>query len=137
LQDVQLSLFDIRTEIVIITKHWQTLTIKQLNEIRTLPICINTSVSALDNPVMLQKNLDQYEILKQYCKSVLRVVTCDFNTTNADVALYAIIQQRLLGYQNIIDTVFRPSKNNQLVKNNVINIHKTKFLGKNSIVSNS
>ena len=135
LQDAQLSLFDIRTEIVIITKHWQTLIIEQLNEISKLPICINTSVSALDNPVMLQKNLDQYEILKRYCKSVLRVVTCDFNTNNADGALYAIIQQRLLGYQNIIDTVFRPSKNNPLVKNNVINIHKTKFLGKNAIVS--
>jgi hypothetical protein len=135
LQDVQLSLFDIKTEIVIITKHWQTLTESQLQEIKKLPICINTSVSALDNPEMLKKNVEQYSLLKNYCKSVLRVVTCDFNTSNVTGYGYSIIQDILLKNQNVIDTVFRPSKKNPLVTNNIINIHKTKFLGKNAIVS--
>jgi len=135
LQDVQLSLFDIRTEIVIITKHWQTLTKIQLEQIKLLPICINTSVSALDEMTIMEKNVEQYQILKNYCKSVLRVVTCDFNTKNVTGFGYSIIQDMLLKNENVIDTVFRPSKKNQLVINEIINIHKTKFLGKNAIVS--
>lgn len=135
LQDTQLSLFDIITEIVIITKHWQTLTQSQLNDIKQLPICINTSVSALDEMAMMEKNVEQYRLLKNYCKSVLRVVTCDFNTSNVTGYGYSLIQDILLKNENVIDTVFRPSKKNKLVTNNIINSSVGVFNGSKQLMS--
>ena len=122
-------------EIVIITKHWTNLTESQLSQIKKMNICINTSVSAIDLPDELSNRLMQYEILKNYCKSILRVVSFDFNKQSSDGLMYSIIQDKLFKNDHIIDTVFRASKSNPLIKNNVINTSKTKFLGKNAIVS--
>lgn len=127
---IQLSLYPISKQIVIITKHWQELTDNQLNEISKLNICINTSVSALDNESTLERSLKQFERVKPFCKSILRVVSCDFNLNNSEGHRLFKVQKKLFDYGGIIDTVFRPSKNNELVTSGVINIRKEIFNGK-------
>jgi hypothetical protein len=135
-QEKQLSLFKKEVkEIVIITKHWTNLTELQLNRLSKLKVCINTSISALDNYTLLNNSLIQFEILKKYCRSVLRIVSCDFNKENEIGLKLSILQDEIFKKYNCLDTVFRVSKNNKLVKDGIINISKTKFLGKNAIVS--
>lgn len=132
----QLSLFDQQEkEIVIITKHWTKLTNDQLKTISKYKICINTSVSALDDPNLLNDALEQYERLKPYCKSILRVVSCDFNKKNKKGKELAAIQDMLFRHNPVLDTVFRCNPSNPLVKDGIINIKKTKFLGKKCYVS--
>jgi hypothetical protein len=125
----------INKDIVIITKHWQSLTDSQLRELTPYKICVNTSVSALDEPRLLANCLSEYRRIKPYCKSLLRVVSCDFNRSNETGKKLAAIQDELLGEHNAIDTVFRVSRGNELVKQGVINVRKMKFLGKDALVS--
>lgn len=132
----QLSFFkDNPKEIVIITKHWHNLNEKQLKRLKNLNVCINTSISAIDKPEQIQNGLNQFELLKKYCKSILRLVTFDFNTENQQGKIYNEIQNSIVENYKFLDTVFRASKNNELVKNGIINVHKTKFLGKNALIS--
>ena len=133
----QLSLFDISStkQVVIITRHWSVLTDEQLQKISKYNICINTSVSALDNDYLISKSLNEYERLKPYCKSVLRVVTCDFNELNNIGKEKAEIQRKLLKNESVIDTVFRPSKKNDFVVNEIINVKKMGFMKSKALVS--
>lgn len=133
----QLSLFDIssKKQIVIITRHWKTLTDLQLKEIAKYNICINTSVSALDNKKLIDNSLKEYNRLKPYCKSVLRVITADFNTENKTGYEMSLIQSELLKNENIIDTVFRPSSKNEFVLNNIIKVKKMAFMKSKALVS--
>jgi hypothetical protein len=125
----QLNLFyDEIKDIVIITKHWNNLTQLQLNRLIKLKLTINTSISALDKNEHIKNRLIQYNKLKKYCNSVLRIVSCDFNLTNKQSLNYNKIQDRLFDNEKIIDTVLRVSKNNELVLNGIINITKMKFL---------
>ena len=136
-ENSQLALFDIssKKQIVIITRHWNILTDIQLNEIAKYNICINTSVSALDNDFLINKSLEQYKRLKPFCKSVLRVVTADFNESNKTGKQKAEIQRQLLKNENVIDTVFRPSKKNDFVVNNIIKVKKMAFMKSSALVS--
>jgi hypothetical protein len=136
-ENSQLSLFDIssKKQIVIITRHWKSLTDEQLSTISKYNICINTSISALDNEDTIKHSLEQYNRLKNYCKSVLRVVTCDFNMENKEGVRLSEIQDGLLSNRLVIDTVFRPSKKNQFVTNEIINVSKMSFLGKKTLLS--
>jgi hypothetical protein len=120
--------------IVIITKHWKALSDKTLNEIKKLNICINTSISALDTEQQFSYRLTQFYRLKPYCKSVLRVVSCDFNKENPEGFSRSILQEELFKHTPNIDTAFRPSKDNRLVIGNIINIEKTKFVEGNVLV---
>jgi len=122
-------------EIVIITKHWTLLTDDALQYLKTINICFNTSVSALDDPAQLERSVQQYERLKPFCKSILRIVSCDFNLENEVGKKLAEIQDWLFGMDSVLDTVFRPSKSNPLVTDGIINISNALFLGKKSIVS--
>ena len=134
--DDQETLFNERTkEIVIITKHWTNLTLHQLVRLKNLRVCVNTSVSALDDSVLLENSLVQHERLKGICRAILRVVSCDFNLENEEGIKYKEIQDRLFKNENIIDTVFRPSKNNRLVVDGVINVKAKKFLKVKQLVS--
>ena len=81
--------------IVIITKHWTNLTDEHLQLISSMNVCINTSVSALDNAKLLDNSIEQYKRIKPYCKSVLRIVSADFNTKNIEGARLANIQHSL------------------------------------------
>ena len=136
-ENSQLSLFDISSnkQIVIITRHWKKLTNEQLDYISKYNICINTSVSALDNDYLIENSLIQYERLKPFCKSVLRVITCDFNEKNNIGLKKSEIQRKLLKNKNVIDTVFRPSSKNEFVINNIINVKKMAFMKSKALVS--
>lgn len=133
--DVLKTLSKSNTEIVIITRHWTMLTKEQLVFLSTINICINTSISALDEPYILQHSLKQYNRIKSYCKSVLRVVSCDFNLENEAGRQLSIIQDSLFENELIIDTVFRPSKNNKFVLDGIINVKKEVFNGKQCLAS--
>ena len=135
-KDKQLSLFkEGKKQIVIIAKHWNTLTEEQLKTISKYNICINTSVSALDDKDQLHKCLNEYSRLKPYCKSILRIVSCDFNKENEKGLELSKLQERLFLNENVIDTVFRVFKNSEYVTSGLINIHQTIFLGKKCYVS--
>jgi len=109
-------------EIVIITKHWTNLSDEDLRYFSTINICVNTSVSALDKPHLISNCVYQYNRLKMVCKSVLRVVSCDFNLNNIIGHKLYKIQLELFKNKNVLDTVLRVNKNNKLVKEVVINI---------------
>lgn len=122
-------------EIVIITKHWTLLFDEDLQYLKTINVCFNTSVSALDDPAQLRRGLEQYERLKPYCKSILRVVSCDFNTKNERGRELAGIQELLFRMESVLDTVLRPTKTNPLVTDGVINVKDALFMGSKSLVS--
>lgn len=122
-------------QIVIITKHWKNLTQEQLEYLSTINVCINTSVSALDKKELLENSINQYNILKKYCKSILRVVSCNFNLDNDIGKKLNKIQLDLFKNENTLDTVLRLNKNNNLVKDGIVNVQYTTFLGKKSLVS--
>lgn len=122
-------------QIVIITRHWNLLTDDQLLELNMMNVCINTSVSALDKSHLLKRSLEQYHRIKPFCRSILRVVSCNFNTENFEGRILAQIQYQLFKNDDVIDTVFRPSKNNPLVTNGVVNVKKGKFNGSTQLMS--
>jgi len=119
----------VNKEIVIITKHWKQLTDEQLIRLSKFSVCVNTSISALDGK-MLEVGLAEYERLKPFCRSVLRVVSCDFNLDSLEGQRLDRIQENIFKKYDVLDTVLRVSLNNPLVTEGIINTHKTKFLGK-------
>lgn len=133
----QLSLFDIssKKEIVIITRHWKKLTDEQLEILSKFNVVFNTSISALDDEDLIKDCLNEYKRIKKYCKSILRIVSCDFNEKNIIGKEKAEIQRQLFKNDRIIDTVFRPSKNNFYLKNNIINAKKMGFMKSKALVS--
>jgi hypothetical protein len=62
--------------IVIITRHWKTLTDCQIDMLAEFGCVINTSVSALDRDADREHAIEQHERLSEKCKTALRVVTC-------------------------------------------------------------
>jgi hypothetical protein len=133
----QLSLFDVssKKQIVIITRHWKKLTDFQLIELSKYNICINTSISALDSEQLIKNSLGEYNRLKPYCKSVLRIVSCDFNEENEVGKKMFEIQRKLFKNELTIDTVFRPSKSNEFVTAGIINVKKMSFMKSKQLVS--
>lgn len=123
----------INKEVVIITRHWNKLNINQLERISKLNVCINTSISPIDDD--LHSSIEQYEILKKYCKSILRCVSFDFNTKNSKGMEYSMVQDWVFNTYDVLDTVFRCSKSNPLYKDGIIRIKETKFLGKKCNIS--
>lgn len=123
----------VKKEIVIITRHWNKLNLEQLKRISKLNVCINTSISPIDED--LHQNIEQYEILKGFCKSVLRCVSFNFNTKNKKGMDYEDTQSWIFNNYDVLDTVFRCSKSNPLYKEGIINIKETKFLGDKCYVS--
>ena len=117
-----------KKKIVIVTKHWVEMPEHLLKDLTRLDITINTSISALDSPFEVDYRLFQYYRLKQCCNSILRVVTCNFNKNNPEGLRMSRVQSELLKNKNVINTVFRPSKNNTLVTDGVISVTRRKFL---------
>ena len=125
------SIENVNKQIVIITRHWNILNDDHLIYFSKINICINTSISSLDDDFMRNKSIEQYERIKKYCKSVLRIVTCEFNLENEIGLKLNNIQNSLLKNELILDTVFRPNKNNYYVTQNIIKVKKGKFLDNN------
>ena len=96
---------------------------------------MNTSISALDKPDLLNNCLTQYRKLKSYCKSILRIVSADFNIENKRGHELAKLQAELFKNSDTLDTVLRVNKNNDLVKSGVINVKQSEFLGKKALIS--
>ena len=122
-------------QIVIITKHWNKLENKHLEFLSKLNICFNTSVSALDKIEQLESNLSEYKRIKAYCKSILRIVSCDFNKENKEGFKLALVQDILFKNEDVIDTIFRPSKKNKLVTDGIINTKQGVFNGSKQLMS--
>lgn len=116
--------------IVIITKHWKAVPESLMGALANMDICINTSVSALDEEEEIEHRLGEFERLKSVCKSVLRIVSCDFNKDHADGLDRHLVQEELfkVGGKSVIDTVFRPSPSNLWVTKKIINVRRVKFL---------
>lgn len=114
--------------VVVITKHWISLSLSQLNELSKYNVIFNTSISAIDDSKLILNRLNQYNIISNYCKSILRIVSCYFGDTLTGLYLKEI-QNELFENKNIIDTVLRVSKKNNMVKSNLIQIQKINFLG--------
>lgn len=126
-------LSDCDKPVVIITKHWNKLNINQLKRIKKLDLCINTSISAIDKN--LHERIEQYEILKKYCNSILRVVSFDFNTTSKKGLEFSLLQNWIFNTYDVLDNIFRCSKSNYLHKSGIIKVKETKFLGDKCYVS--
>lgn len=122
-------------EIVLITKHWNNLADWHLEFFNTLNVCVNTSVSALDKHGLLMNGIDQYQRLKPHCKSVLRVVTCAFNLESEAGRRHNKLQESLLAYDSVLETVLRVGRNNPLVKSGLITVQPIEFLGKKQLGS--
>ncbi len=123
------------TELVIITRHWNLLTDLQLHEMSAMNLCINTSVSALDEPKERARSLTQFDRIKPFCKSVLRIVSCDFNLENETGRMMAEVQEELFYNRPTIDTVFRPSKSNPFVTAGIVNVRPHFFNGRKQLAS--
>jgi hypothetical protein len=122
-------------EIVIITKHWVNLTQQQIEFFSSVNVCFNTSVSALDKPERLQNSIEQHSRIKPFCKSILRAVSCNFNLENKEGKRLAKIQDNIFKHGNILDTVFRPNKNNRLVTDGIINVSNGVFNSNKQLMS--
>jgi len=122
-------------EIVIITKHWTNLTLNQINSLSKMNVCVNTSVSALDKKELRENCICQHKRMSKSFKCILRIVSCDFNKDHTEGLKFSKIQDSLFKNKNVIDTILRVNKSNKLISNEIINVEKTKFLGKNAIVS--
>lgn len=132
----QLKLFNWpKKEIVIITKHWQKIPEDYLHLLSAYNVTMNTSVSALDDSYVMSNGIDQYERLKPYCKSILRIVSADFNLENKIGAKLSKIQDILFSNHQTLDTVLRVNRNNKLLKDGIIKARKLKFLGKPQLLS--
>ena len=129
------KLYPAMKPIVIITKHWNTIPDKLLPIIQSLGLCINTSISALDNQGEIEHRWNEYIRLSHYCNSVLRIVSCDFNLENKAGKRMSLIQDQLFDNDRVIDTVFRPGASNPLISSGVINVEKVKFLGATMLAS--
>lgn len=122
-------------QIVIITRHWNALTDEQLAYFGTINVVVNTSVSALDKPHVREHCVAQYTRLKPWCKSILRVVSCDFNLDNVRGHELAKAQAELFRNDATLDTVFRPGNKNPLVTGGIVNVAKAKFMNGIHLVS--
>lgn len=121
--------------IVLITKHWRALPSYLYNKVRSLDLIINTSISALDSDSLIEHRLNEFNKLKNVCKSILRIVSCDFNLNTIQGIMCNKIQESLFDNNDVIDTVLRISSDHQLIKNGIINTTKTRFMS--SIVTAS
>lgn len=113
-------------QIVIITKHWKPIPRHLLPLL--FGVTVNTSISALDSRGEVAYRIAQFQKLKKWCNSVLRVVSCRFNESSYEGRQRAEIQD-LLFTHNPIDTVFRPSAKNEFIERGVIHVEPRKFLG--------
>ena len=122
------EIYNYGKKIVIVTKHWKKIPDKLLKDIERMGLCINTSISALDNDEQIDDRLNEFHRLKNVCNSVLRIVSCDFNKQNEQGLHLAIIQEELFKNSKNIDTIFRPSVKNELVLKKIIKVERVKFL---------
>lgn len=114
---------------VIITKHWLRAADDHLSRLVACGAIINTSVSALDSEVHLERRLSE---IRRYADaggaSVARVVSCDFNVNDVEGERMDRIQQQLFSLRPMIDNPLRTTSTHHLVRAGTILLHKVKDL---------
>ena len=121
---------------VIITKHWRTLSEKQLGDLRWLGAVVNTSTSGLDTDAEISHRVRQIERLREAgIKSVNRVVTCDFGTSQwARTAKDK--QDYLLSLAPVIDNPLRTRRSNpRVLSGDILVTRKSASIGGGKSVS--
>lgn len=113
--------------IIIITKHWIRMTDSQMEELGKWAI-LNSSLSALDTPEQIRYRLGEYERFKKYGKSILRIISCDFNEDNPIGKNLAEVQRDLFKNDKALDNPLRVNPSYYLVKEGVIKVKKIKDL---------
>lgn len=122
------SIQDSGKPIVIITKHIRELSDEQCERLSKMDVCVNTSTSAMDDDRSRKYRIGQFERIKKYCKSVLRIVSCDFNEETERGSKMKSIQDSLFMLYPTLETVFRPSKDNEIVASGTIRVSNVMFL---------
>lgn len=115
---------NIKMPIVIITKHWQAISDDQIKDIPS-NVVINTSVSAFDTAPQRKHRLEQHKRLG--AKSVLRIVTAQFNRLNPEGLFMHEVQENLIRRGSYIDTAFRPTAKNKYVASGIVNAEIARF----------
>lgn len=110
--------------IVIITKHRTILSDEQLKRFNW--VCINTSISALDTDEQINHRLEQYNRLKPYCNSVLRVNTVEFRNSLFEEKKQ--LQEELLRNDKVIDNILRMPNDCRFVEWWLVRVDKYKYL---------
>ena len=93
--------------VVIITKHWIELTSSQMEKLGLAGVVLNTSISPLDTEQERTYRLEQYNRYKSYGKSILRIVSCDFNRSNQTGAELSDIHETLFNNDRVLDNPLR------------------------------
>lgn len=121
---------------VIITKHWNPLSMPHMIRLLELGAVVNTSTSALDTQSEIEYRLDQFLQLKALgVKSVLRVVTCKFGDTNWGREKRAV-QGFLLSHSPVIDNPLRASKSNpRVISGDIILERRNDSIGGGKLIS--
>jgi hypothetical protein len=109
---------------VIITKHWIALSDEHIARLRAVSAVVNTSTSGLDSDAETKHRVRQIERLRAAgLRSVNRVVTCDYGTTDWAVEAKAK-QDYLLTIHPMIDNPLRAAKSSARVVNGDIKISR-------------
>ena len=121
---------------VIITKHWITLTDKQINDLRWLKAVVNTSTCGMDTDDELMYRIKQIERLRSAgLRSVTRVVTCNYGISEWARGCRDK-QDYLLSLAPIIDNPLRVRQSNPRVLNgDIIITRREDSIGGGKIVS--
>ena len=114
--------------VIIITKHWISLSDEQMKILGENKTIINTSISALDTAEQRKHRLRQYQRYKKYGKSILRIVSCDFNKDNKEGKRLAEIQDKLFKNTKIIDNPLRIFKTHHFITNKLLRVKKIQDL---------
>lgn len=109
---------------VIVTKHWNIASNRQLRRLAAVGAVFNTSVSGMDNDFQVNDRVTEIERIRSYgMVSVCRVVTCQYGSGKWADRCRAT-QNYLLSITPIIDTPFRTTTKNPHVINGEIILTK-------------
>jgi len=121
---------------VIITKHWRTLSEKHISDLVWLSAVMNTSVSGLDTDEEIAHRVGELDRLRAAgIKSVCRVVTCDYGTSEWSRRCKEK-QDYLLSLEPTIDNPLRISTDNpRLLSGEIAAIKRADSIGGGKLVS--
>jgi len=109
---------------VIITKHWVTLSNRDIERLRAVRAVVNTSTSGLDSEAELHHRVRQIERLRMAgIRSINRIVTCLYGTSDWAKAAREK-QDYLLSIGPIVDNPLRASKSNPRVQSGEILVER-------------
>jgi hypothetical protein len=121
---------------VIVTKHWNILTDKQIDDLRWLNVTVNTSVSGLDSDHEIALRVRELKRLRNAgINSVLRVVTCNYGLSGW-ARFCKEKQDYLLSLTPIIDNPLRVRLSNPHVLNgDILVTRRSDSIGGGKVVS--